>query len=271
MAYEVIALDLDGTLTNSQKVITGPTRRGLIDLQRSGKTVVLASGRPTKGVLPLAEQLRLSDYGSYILSFNGARITDCRSRQIMYNRLLPRDAALPAFRLASSFSREGADILTYTDDYIISGIQRNRYTLLESRINHMPVLESRDFTADIPHEVNKLLATGEPEVISRMKDAMTAHFRSYLNIYCSDPFFLEIMPRGVDKAHALVKLLGSIGLSAEQMICCGDGYNDITMIETAGLGVAMANAQPPVLDSADYITKSNDENGVLHVINKFMR
>ena len=94
-----------------------------------------------------------------------------------------------------------------------------------------------------------------------MKDAMTAHFRSYLNIYCSDPFFLEIMPRGVDKAHALVKLLGSIGLSTEQMICCGDGYNDITMIETAGLGVAMANAQPPVLDSADYITKSNDENG----------
>ena len=135
----------------------------------------------------------------------------------------------------------------------------------------MPILESSDFTADIPRQINKLLATGEPEVISRMKDVMTTHFRSYLNIYCSDPFFLEIMPRGVDKAHALVKLLGSIGFSTRQMICCGDGYNDITMIETAGLGVAMANAQPPVRDSADYITKSNDENGVLHVINKFMR
>ena len=135
----------------------------------------------------------------------------------------------------------------------------------------MPVLQSRDFLADIPGKVNKFLGTGEPAVIARMKDVMADAFRSYLNIYCSDPFFLEIMPSRIDKAHSLLKLLGSIGLSAEQMICCGDGYNDITMIETAGLGVAMANAQPPVLDSADYITKSNDENGVLHVINKFMR
>ena len=68
-----------------------------------------------------------------------------------------------------------------------------------------------------------------------------------------------------------MKLLTSIGLSADQMICCGDGYNDLTMIETAGLGVAMANAQPAVLEKADYITKSNDEDGVLHVINEFMR
>ena len=75
---------------------------------------------------------------------------------------------------------------------------------------------------------------------------MTDYFRSYLYIYCSDPFFLEIMPPQVDKAHSLLKLLSSIGLTSDQMICCGDGYNDITMIETAGLGVAMANAQPLV-------------------------
>ena len=98
MDYQVLVLDLDGTLTNSKKEVTPETKEALIDIQEMGKKVVLASGRPTKGVLPLAEQLRLSDYGSYILSFNGARITDCRSRQIMYNRLLPRDAALPAFR-----------------------------------------------------------------------------------------------------------------------------------------------------------------------------
>lgn len=75
----------------------------------------------------------------------------------------------------------------------------------------------------------------------------------------------------MDKAHSLLKLLSSIGLTSDQMICCGDGYNDITMIETAGLGVAMANAQPLVRERADYITKSNDEDGVLHVINEFLR
>ena len=79
------------------------------------------------------------------------------------------------------------------------------------------------------------------------------------------------MPPQVDKAHSLLKLLSSIGLTSDQMICCGDGYNDITMIEAAGLGVAMANAQPLVRERADYITKSNDEDGVLHVINEFLR
>ena len=77
MAYEVIALDLDGTLTNSQKVITEPTRRSLIELQKSGRTVVLASGRPINGVVYLAEELELPRYGGYTLSFNGARITRC--------------------------------------------------------------------------------------------------------------------------------------------------------------------------------------------------
>ena len=271
MEYQILVLDLDGTLTNSRKEITPETREALIEIQERGKKVVLASGRPTQGVMPLAQQLHLADYGSYILSFNGARITDCRSGEVIYSRYLPDDALKTVYDLASAFAPEGADLLTYSDTRIISGLKPNRYTMLESSINHMPVLQSRDFLADIPGKVNKFLGTGEPAVIARMKDVMADAFRSYLNIYCSDPFFLEIMPSRIDKAHSLLKLLGSIGLSADQMICCGDGYNDITMIETAGLGVAMANAQPPVLDSADYITKSNDENGVLHVINKFMR
>ena len=75
MQYQVIVLDLDGTLTNSKKEITEPTRQALIDIQKNGKTVVLASGRPINGVAPLAKQLRLQDFGGYMLSFNGARVT----------------------------------------------------------------------------------------------------------------------------------------------------------------------------------------------------
>ena len=77
MNYQLLALDLDGTLTNSRKEITPSTRDALIDIQKNGKKVVLASGRPSQGVLPLAEELHLGDYGSYILSYNGGRITDC--------------------------------------------------------------------------------------------------------------------------------------------------------------------------------------------------
>lgn len=271
MNYQVLVLDLDGTLTNSQKKIPSKTREALIDIQKNGKKVVLASGRPTRGVLPLAEELQLAKYGSYVLSFNGARITDCRTGQIIYNRSLPSDALPDIYSTVLLFREEGLDILTYTEEEIISGIRPNSYTMLESRINHMPVRVSTSFVEDVPRQLCKCLATGEPDAIARLKEKMEAVFRSYISVYCSDPFFLEIMPRGVDKAHSLLKLISSIGLGPEQMICCGDGYNDITMIEAAGLGVAMANAQPPVRARADYITKSNDEDGVLHVINTFMR
>ena len=269
MEYQILALDLDGTLTNSKKEISRPTLEALIDIQEQGKKVVLASGRPTTGDLPLAKQLHLEDYGSYILSFNGARITDCRSMQAIYNKTLPGDIVEPLLQILRKY--DGLDILSYTADNILSGIKPNKYTELESRINHMPIIETDDFAASIKEPANKFLVTGEPEIIAKAQKEVTDYFRSYLYIYCSDPFFLEIMPPQVDKAHSLLKLLSSIGLTSDQMICCGDGYNDITMIETAGLGVAMANAQPLVRERADYITKSNDEDGVLHVINEFLR
>lgn len=269
MEYEILALDLDGTLTNSKKEISAPTLEALIDIQERGKKVVLASGRPTHGVVPLAKQLHLEKYGSYILSFNGGRITDCRTGQVIYNKTLPYDVLAPLFFIAKKYS--GIDIITYDSENIISGIKPNKYTELESFINHMPIIEVDNFASHITEPVNKFLITGEPEIIEKVKEEITGYFRSYLYVYCSDPFFLEIMPPGIDKAHSLLRLLTSIGLTADQMICCGDGYNDLTMIEAAGLGVAMQNAQPLVKERADYITKSNDEDGVLHVINQFMR
>ena len=79
------------------------------------------------------------------------------------------------------------------------------------------------------------------------------------------------MPQNIDPAHSLQKLLSSIGLTADEMICCGDGYNDLSMIEYAGLGVAMENAQPVIKEAANFVTRSNDEDGILYVIDRFMR
>ncbi len=173
---------------------------------------------------------------------------------------------------SEKYASQGIDVLTYTPEHILSGIKSNQYTELESRINQMPVIDaSENFLDCVPDDPNKFLVTGDPAVLDQIRKELSKQFHSYLSVYCSDPFFVEVMPAGIDKAHSLLKLLTSIGLTTEQMICCGDGYNDLTMIETAGLGVAMANAQPAVRETADYITKSNDEDGVLHVINEFMR
>lgn len=268
MIYEMLALDLDGTLTNSQKQITPPTREAIIDIQRNGKKVVLASGRPTYGVLPLAETLQLKDFGSYILSFNGARITNCGTGKIVYNKLLPSNVIPEVFAITKQYD---VDILTYSDTHIISGIKTNQYTELEARINGMEIVPADNFVEAVDFPINKCLITGDPKIIPEVEIALKNRFNKFLNIYRSEPFFLEVMPQNIDKANSLQKLLSSIGLTADQMICCGDGYNDLTMIEYAGLGVAMENAQPLVKEKADYITKSNDEDGVLYVINQFMR
>ena len=112
--------------------------------------------------------------------------------------------------------------------------------------------------------------TGDPETLIPVEKRLKNHFHGLLSIYRSEPYFLEIMPQNIDKAASLQRLLGALGLKQEQMICCGDGFNDITMIEFAGLGVAMANAQEVVKKSADYITSSNNEDGIVAVIRKFL-
>jgi Cof subfamily protein (haloacid dehalogenase superfamily) len=112
--------------------------------------------------------------------------------------------------------------------------------------------------------------TGPGSRLEEVEVTMKKEFGGRISVYRSEPFFLELMPLNIDKAYSLSKLLEYLGLSKEQMISCGDGYNDLTMIQYAGMGVAMANAQEVVKKAADYITLSNDDDGVAHVINEFM-
>ena len=173
MNYQLLALDLDGTLTNSRKEITPSTRDALIDIQKNGKKVVLASGRPSQGVLPLAEELHLGDYGSYILSYNGGRITDCRSGEIIYSKYLPNDVAAPLLEIVKKYP--GIDILAYTDTELISGGDTNEYSEKESFINHMPITKVDDFISYVTkNNNNKFLITGEPELIQEVNGEMTS-------------------------------------------------------------------------------------------------
>lgn len=271
MKYQVLVLDLDGTLTNSSKEITPATKAALIDIQRKGIRIVLASGRPDCGIAPLAKELELSRHGGYILSFNGARITDCSTGEFIYNRTLPLELVRPLYELLLPYKNRGIDIISYEPYRFLSGIQVTPYSKKESAINKYPIEFVEDFPSQIKEPVNKLLITGDPELMEEVMEKLTGIYHSALSIYRSEPYFLEIMPQNIDKAHSLQKLLNSLGISEDKMICCGDGFNDITMIEYAGLGVAMANAQPELLEKADFVTKSNDEDGILHVIRQFLQ
>lgn len=267
MAYEILVLDIDGTLTNSQKEISDKTYRSIMAIQERGHKVVLASGRPTPGILPLARKLNLSEYNGYILSYNGAKVINCSNGEIIFQQVLNRDY-LPLLHKAAAENKVG--LISYEGDCVITDSEIDKYMEIEARINGIPIRQVDNFITYIDFDINKCLMTGEPAILQRMEPELKAAFTDQLNIYRSEPFFLEIMPRNIDKAYSLGKLLDYLGLSREQMISCGDGFNDISMIEYAGMGVAMANAQEIVKSKADYITLSNDEDGIAHVIEAFM-
>lgn len=267
MDYGMIVLDLDGTLTNRDKVITPKTKEALFELKRQGGIIVLASGRPTYGIMPLARELELEQSGGYILSYNGGRIIECKTGETVFAKELP----VPSNQKIIGLAKEhGVNILTYEDDLIITPNASDEYVGKEAFINKLQVKEVLDMERYVTFPVVKFLMLEDGDYLSMVEPKVKAALGRDYSVYRSEPFFLEVLPKGIDKAASLERLLSKLGMGKEQMIACGDGYNDLSMIQYAGLGVAMENAVFPVKKAADYVTYSNDNDGIAHVVEKFM-
>mgnify|MGYP001707608911 CR=1 FL=1 len=218
-------------------------------------------------VMPLAKELRLEEYSGYILSFNGGRIINCKTGETVFARSLPVSANKKIIGLAEEHQ---VDIATYEGSRIISSNPESPYAKLESRINGMELWKPENMKEYVNFEVPKFLMMEDGDYLAMVEPKVKAAMGKNFSVYRSDPFFLEVLPKGIDKAQSLERLLEVLGLTREQMIACGDGYNDLTMIRYAGLGVAMENAVLPVRNAADYITASNNDDGVGLVVEKFM-
>lgn len=265
---KVLVLDIDGTLTNSKKEITEATKQAIWQIMDEGHKVILASGRPTPGMRRYEAELELEKRGGYLLSFNGARIVNCQSGEVVYQKLLPLSIVPGLYQYAKE---QGAGLITYLGDTVISAFEPDEYVELEARINGLPIRVVEDFVSFVDYDINKCLLTAPVEQAEIIEKELQARYGDMLSIYRSEPFFIEVMPQKVDKAASLDKMLPSIGMGQEQAVCCGDGFNDISMIKYAKVGVAMGNAQPAVKEAANYITASNDEDGLVEVIEKFFR
>lgn len=267
METKALILDIDGTLTNSQKEITEKTRQAIFSVMKKGHKVMLASGRPTPGMKKAATSLEFEKNGGYLLSFNGARIVDCGTGQVVYQRLLPLTLLPGLYRFAAE---NGCGLITYLGEEVISAFSPDKYVEIEARINGLPIRPVKKFLEFVDFDINKCLMTAEPEVAERLEKQLQEKYGDVASIYRSEPYFIEIMPKNVDKAASIEQMLPVLGVTRENIICCGDGFNDISMIRYAGLGVAMGNAQAAVKDAADYITGTNDEDGLVEVIEKFL-
>ena len=267
MKYKLIALDLDGTLKNSDNKISEKTKNALLKAQELGVKIVLASGRPTPGLRHEAKILELEKYGGYLLSFNGARVNDVKTGKTIYEQILTIDEAKKAYMRSKEY---GLACMTYENDIILTENENDEYVKVESNINDIKVRKVESFVDCLNDPIYKVLLTGKPEYVASIIDEFKLPFEDCLSIYRSAPFFIEIMAQNIDKAASLDRLVQEMGITSEEVMAFGDGYNDLSMIEYAGLGVAMGNAVDEVKERAKLITKSNDEDGIAHVLAQYI-
>lgn len=268
--YSIIALDLDGTLTNSEKNITPRTFDALMKAQREGVRLVLASGRPTFGIAALANQLQLADYGGYVLSYNGGRIIDWCEKTVIFSQVVDQKLVPILYDFAE---KAQLPIVTYLPDAILASKNEGEYLAEEARINGMPVVVAQNFVEEamqIAGGSTKFLIPGEPELLIQLESEMKAALSEQMEVFRSAPFFLELPPKGIDKAQSLQRLLTHLGLERESLMAFGDGFNDLSMIQFAGQGVAMANAVEEVKSIADFVTTSNEEDGIAHALEQLL-
>lgn len=266
MAYNILVLDIDGTLTNNKKEITERNRKAVVELQSRGVKVVLASGRPVYGIVPIANQIELHRYGGYILAYNGGQIIDCKDNSLVYSNVLPNDVVPILYDCAV---RNDMAILSYKGEKILTERPSDEYVMKEAFLNKMEIEGCDDFMQTIELPVPKCLIVGEPNKLIGVETEVKGLVQGKINVFRSEPYFLELVPQGIDKAMSLATLLSKLGIAKEEMVAIGDGFNDLSMIEYAGLGIAMDNAQEAVKRAANHVTASNEEDGVAQAIEKF--
>lgn len=268
MKYKLLVLDVDGTLLNDEREISKRTLAALLKVQQMGVRIVLASGRPTYGLMPLAKTLELGNYGGFVLSYNGCQIIKAQNGEILFERRINPEM-LPY--LEKKARKNGFAIFTYHDDTLITDSPDNEYIKNEALLNNLKIIREDEFSTAIDFAPCKcMLVSDKEKALIGLEQHWEKRLAGTLDAFRSEPYFLEVVPCGVNKANTLGALLEHLGVTREEVIAVGDGVCDVTMLQLAGMGVAMGHSQDSVKVCADYVTASNEEDGVALAVEKLI-
>lgn len=266
MKYKLCAVDIDGTLVSDNKHLSSENKIAINKFVKKGGTFVIASGRAESGVEVVSNKLDLPDLKGYIISFNGARIKNVATGEIIYQKFLPPNLLEQVFVADEKYN---LGITTYIGDIAITERADNEYLRAEAEFNKLKIKRVKSLREEITYNIPKFLIAGAPEFINQYEKILKSEIKG-LNVFRSDPVYLEITPQNVDKGSALEFLMEYLNVNKENTMAIGDGFNDISMFKVAGLSVAVDNAQPQVKNVADFITYSNENNGVAHALERFI-
>lgn len=261
---KLIALDLDGTLLRSDKTISDRTKEAVHRAQAQGVVVAIATGRMYGTAKPCADQLGLADIPMVL--FSGSLIQTVASGRKLFEQAISRETATALLDLAKT---KGWQMQTYIDDVLQVAVYDHWIAEYEQVTKAKAVVCGDGFYT--PQGVcNKILSRGTHEDLLQRRQEIEAAFPGVFTILFSEPTYLEIMPAGVNKGEGLRQLSRIFGVPMEQTMAVGDSQNDLDMLKAAGIAVAMGNADREIQGAADYVTASNDDDGVAAAIDRFI-
>ncbi|RXZ84723.1 HAD family phosphatase [Paenibacillaceae bacterium] len=263
MDYKLIAIDVDDTLLNDDIILTEGTKQALAAAAAKGVTITLATGRMFPSAQKIAAQVELN---VPIITYQGSLVKTLIDEQVLYERSVPSDAALELYQFCEE---HGLHLQLYVDDVLYSK-EDNEKVRAYSKLSNIPYVVNPDYDTLIAKPLTKMLIIDDPERLDQVAEQLQPLIGDRVHITKSKAHYLEFLHKEGTKGHALQFMAEHIGCTMDQVIAIGDSWNDREMIEVAGLGVAMDNAIPMLKEVANYVTRSNNDEGVRHVIEKFI-
>lgn len=264
---KLVAIDLDGTLFDKKKNVSNENIKAIKKCKENGIKIVIATGRPISGVLPLLEELDLTSNDDYVITYNGAKVFNVGTNNIIFSSTITgcdtKKIYKESLRLNVNFHafRKNEELITP---------KHNPYTEIEATINHV---EDHIFDPNLINdddEFLKAMMVDNEDNITKTIPLVSKYFVDNFSMVRSSKIFLEFLNKNTHKGHALTALANYLNIDIKDTMAIGDAGNDLPMILTSGIGVAMENAFPDIKEKADFITLSNENSGVAYAINKFI-
>jgi Cof subfamily protein (haloacid dehalogenase superfamily) len=265
MNVDLIALDLDDTLLREDLTVSDANRAALAEAEERGIKIVLASGRNIHSMRHYASLLGLDAEGDYLICSNGAEILESWSGKVLERSLLSPELC---HEIARAIEERGLPWQIY-DEGKIHISRPNPWAQADSDLTGQPVVQVSDEDDYFSRGQIKFVVPGEVEVIARVQEELRRVFAGRAEVFTSKPYFLELMPLGVDKGRALGRLSSLLGIRMERTMAVGDAMNDLGMVRAAGWGCAPANANSAVKEAARLVSAyTNEEDAVADLVRR---
>lgn len=236
---KLIAVDVDGTLVNSNGQITARTREALIAATKAGHEVMIVSGRATFGLRHQAKTLAFDKYGGVLSSFNGGELFDFKEKKVLASHKMDYDLAKEILEFSKDLDLE---LMIFDGDKILTDRPDGYYVKRESEIIDMDIKPIKNLKNGLDFAPNKFLFAQDPDKIDKPARELLKKFGDVTEQVKSSRFYYEVMPKGLSKGASIIEACKIFGIDIKDTIVFGDEMNDISMFEVAGTGVAMGNA-----------------------------